>query len=525
MVKTIFYWTSSLGLLFTLILSYFWLPAAWLLLLIIPYTLLGYYDLYISTHNVLRNYPVLGHLRYVLESIRPEMQQYFVATNQSERPFSREIRSLVYQRAKHINDTLPFGTQQDITRPGFEFTYHSMAPCEIDDQAGRLRIGGKDCQQIYEASRLNISGMSYGALGPTAIQALNWGAKLGNFAQCTGEGGISPFHLTHGGDLIFQFGTGYFGCRDARGRFDPQQFQEKALLPVVKMIEIKISQGAKPSHGGLLPAAKITPEIAAIRGIPMGEDCLSPPAHSAFSTPIELMLFIQQLRDLSGGKPIGFKLCIGQRRQFLAICKAMLETGIHPDFICIDGAEGGTGAAPFEFSNKLGAPINEGLNFVHNALVGCGLRDQIRLLASGKIATGFDLMQKIALGADACNAARAMLFAVGCIQALKCNTNRCPTGITTQDPSRNQAVVPAEKKDHVFNYHRATLRSFLDLTGAIGLSHPDLLTPNHIYQRQDGGLVKSFAELYPQLQTGDLLSASLPPSYKQDWQHASSTSF
>lgn len=525
MVKKMFYWISTLGILGTLILAYHWPIAHLLFFFFVPYTLIGLYDMFISTHNVLRNYPVIGHLRYLMEYVRPEMQQYFVATNQSERPFSREIRSLVYQRAKHVNDTLPFGTQHDTTKIGYEFAYHSIAPKEVPKSAERIIVGGKDCKIPYNASRLNVSAMSFGALGPNAVQTLNWGAKEGNFAQNTGEGGLSRFHLMHGGDIIFQFGTAYFGCRTEDGNFDPEKFGKIAELAVVKMIEIKISQGAKPSHGGLLPAAKIDAEIAEIRGIPMGKDCLSPPYHKAFHTPIGLLKFVQQLRELSGGKPIGFKLCIGKRSEFMAICKAMLETGILPDFITIDGSEGGTGAAPYEFSNKLGTPINEALIFVDNTLIGAGLRDQLRVIASGKIATGFDMMQKIAIGANLCNAARPMLFAIGCIQALKCNTNRCPTGVTTQDPSRNAAIVPEEKKQHVVNYHNATIESFLELTGAIGIEHPDLLKPEHIYHRVAEGVIQNYDELYHSLQPGELLTSSIHPAYKADWEKAAADHF
>lgn len=524
-MKTFFYISSIAGIILTLFIGYFWPPIHLLFLIVVPYLLIGLYDLHISTHNILRNYPVFGHLRYILEKIRPEMQQYFVATNQSERPFSREARSLVYQRAKRTTDTLPFGTQRNINAPGYEYAQHSMKPTTVDRSTARVVVGNDQCTQPYLASRLNISAMSYGALGHNAIEALNWGAKRGNFAHNTGEGGLSPYHLKHGGDIILQIGTGYFGFRTQDGQFDPQKFAIKAKLDAVKMIEIKISQGAKPSHGGLLPAAKISQEIANIRDIPMGEDCDSPPAHKAFSTPLELMDYIHQLRELSEGKPIGFKLCIGKRHEFMAICKAMLETKIYPDFITVDGSEGGTGAAPVEFVNFLGTPINEALPFVHNCLVGIGLRDKVRVICSGKVSSGFDMLQKIAIGADICHAARAMMFSIGCIQALKCNTNTCPTGVATQDPSRNQALVPEEKSHHVKNFHEATIESFLSLVSATGIAHPDALKPEHIYRCLAGQPPKNYQQLYAYLSPGDLLNNKVHPAYAADWALASSQTF
>lgn len=524
-MKSFFYITSIGGILLTLLIGYLWPPIHLLFIILVPYLLIGLYDIHVSTHNILRNYPVFGHLRYIMEMVRPEMQQYFVATNQSERPFSREERSLVYQRAKHTTDTLPFGTQRDIIAPNYEFAQHSMNPKIVDRESQRIIVGGKDCTKPYLASRLNISAMSYGALGHSAIEALNWGAKMGNFAHNTGEGGLSPYHLKHGGDIILQIGTGYFGFRTKNGCFDPEKFAKKAQLDVVKMIEIKISQGAKPSHGGLLPAAKITEEIAKIRDIPMGLDCDSPPTHRSFSTPIELMHYITQLRELSGGKPIGFKLCIGRRQEFMAICKAMLETGIYPDFITVDGSEGGTGAAPIEFVNRLGTPINEALPFVHNCLVGINARDKIRVISSGKISSGFHMMQKIAIGADMCNAARAMMFSVGCIQALKCNTNACPTGVATQDPSRNAALIPEEKRYHVKNFHHATIESFLDLVGAIGVAHPDELQPEHIYRNLEEHRSITYRELFHYMEPGELLGDDIHPEYREDWKHASADKF
>jgi glutamate synthase domain-containing protein 2 len=523
--RKFFYWTATSSFLLTLMIGYLWTPFIYMLFLVVPYIIIGIHDLFFTTHNILRNYPVWGHLRYMFEFVRPEIQQYFVATNQSGRPFNREIRSVVYQRAQNANDTLPFGTQQEITQAGYDFTYHSLSPKVVDPDAERVLIGGPDCAKPYNASRLNVSAMSYGALGHAAVETLNWGAKMGNFAQDTGEGGLTQYHLKHKGDIILQIGTGNFGFRDKKGGFDTKLFKEKALLDEVKMIEIKLSQGAKPAHGGLLPGAKVTKEIASIRGIEVGKDCYSPSTHTSFNTPLEMMAFIKKLRELCGGKPIGFKLCIGIRSEFLGICKAMLETNILPDFITVDGAEGGTGAAPLEFSNRLGVPINEALVFVNNCLIGTNLRDKIKILASGKVATGFDMMHKIALGADTCNAARAMMFAVGCIQSLKCNTNECPTGVATQDKARNRAIISEHKRFHVFNYHKATIESFLDLTGAIGVDHPDKLKPRHIFHRVSEGVSKNYADLYPELDPGELLRNDIHPEFAKDWAKASSQHF
>lgn len=524
MVRKIFFLTAILSTLVVLLWSLVWPAALWFFIVIIPYIALGIYDLN-TTHNILRNYPVLGHFRYVFEFVRPEIQQYFVQTNQSGRPFNREQRSLIYQRAQKEMDTLPFGTQQDITAIGYELAYHSLAPKDVSADHGRVLIGGTECKKPYLASRLNISAMSFGALSPNAIEAMNKGAKLGNFAQNTGEGGLSKYHLENGGDIFWQIGTGYFGCRTKDGHFDPKKFKEKATLDAVKMIEIKLSQGAKPSHGGILPGAKVNEEIAAYRGVEVGEDCISPPAHSAFDSPEGLLHFVADLREMSGGKPIGFKLCIGLHKEFMGICKAMLKTGIKPDFITIDGAEGGTGAAPLEFSNRLGTPINEALVFVHSCLVGAKLRDDIRIIASGKVATGFDMVEKIALGADLCNCARAMMFAVGCIQALRCNTNTCPTGVATQDAQRMQAIVPDEKSHHVHNFHDATINSFLDLVGAMGLTTPEDLIPNFIFRRVSDETTKSYAKIYHYLEPGELLGSSIHSDYALDWAKARAEAF
>lgn len=486
---------------------------------------IGVYDFFQRKHTILRNFPVIGHFRYLLEFIRPEIQQYFIATDQSDRPFNRATRSLIYRRAKGIRDTVPFGTQLDIANPGFVSVRHSLRPTVIPEQESRLWVGGDQCQQPYLASRLNISAMSFGAISKNAVLALNRGAKLGNFAHNTGEGGLSPYHLEGGGDIVWQLGTAYFGARLRNGRFDAEQFKEKAAHPQVKMIEIKLSQGAKPSHGGILPAAKISQEIADIRGVPRGEDCVSPPTHPEFSTPIGLLEFVAKVRELSGGKPVGFKLAIGRHYEFLSICKAMLKTNLMPDFITIDGAEGGTGAAPIEFVDYIADPINDAIMFVHNALVGINLRHKTHLIASGKVTNGFDIVSKLALGADMCNSARGMMFALGCIQSLQCNANTCPTGVTTQNPLLVRGLVVEEKYQRVANFHKATVHSFLELAGAMGVNHLSELNPMLLFCRINYAEVKSYAQIYPQLRPGDLLQERVPPDYARWWQWASSERF
>ncbi len=482
-----------------------WPPILWSMVAIAPLVACGVADMVQTRQAVRRNFPVIGHMRYLLEKIRPEINQYFVESNHDGTPFSRHDRSVIYQRAKGDVDTLPFGTQLDVYAPGYEWINHSLAPVHVDPEKSRVLVGGPDCRQPYSASVFNVSGMSYGSLSKNAILALNAGARRGGFAHNTGEGGLSPHHLEPGGDLIWQVGTGYFGCRDRTGRFSVEEFSKRALLPAVKMIEIKLSQGAKPGHGGILPARKLTPEIAEIRGVTLGQDVLSPPAHSAFSTPEGLLRFVQQLRDASGGKPIGFKLCVGKRHEFLGIVKAMLATGITPDFITVDGAEGGTGAAPMEFSDSVGTPLDEGLSFVHNALVGAGVRPHIRVIASGKINTGFQIATKVALGADMCSAARAMMFAIGCIQALRCNTNQCPTGVATQNPELVKGLHVGDKSVRVARYHNETVKSFFEVLGAAGLSGPDELKPWFIMRRVGATEIRSYHELYPPMEAGALL--------------------
>ncbi|WP_171212400.1 FMN-binding glutamate synthase family protein [Ruegeria sp. HKCCA5426] len=524
-VRRLYYILSYVCLPLTLLWGYFWPPAYWLLVILVPYAVIGLYDMLTTKHNVLNNYPVLGHFRYMLEFVSPEIRQYFVETNESGRPFNRIIRGLVYSRAKGQVDTQAFGTQYDIMTVGYHRANHSLAPKDVPESEERVTLGGPQCKQPYSASRLNVSAMSFGALSANAIRALNGGAKDGGFAHNTGEGGLSPHHLAEGGDIIWQIGTGYFGCRTHEGAFDKDKFSEKARNPVVKAIEIKLSQGAKPSHGGVLPAAKVDQEIADIRGVPLHQDVISPPIHSAFDGPTGLLEFVKHLRDMSDGKPIGFKLCIGRPSEFMAICKAMLETEILPDFITIDGSEGGTGAAPVEFTNRLGMPLNEALIFVNNCLRGVGLRDKIRIICSGKVATGYDMVEKFALGADMCNAARAMMFAVGCIQALHCNTNRCPSGVATQDPVRGRAVNVPQKRQRVHRYHDATLESFRELLGAMGKSTVSELRPSDIRRRTADEREHSYGELYTFLEEGALLTESIPAEFKADWDLAQASRF
>ncbi len=504
-----------------------WVDLRWLWswLLWGPIVLLGLYDYVQVRHAILRNFPVLGHFRYLFEFIRPEIYQYFVESDTEGVPFGRDERSLVYQRAKKVRDTVPFGTKEDLYEPGYEWINHSMAPVQHEPEDMRVLIGGPDCQQPYRASLLNISAMSYGSLSANAITALSSGAKMGGFAHNTGEGGVSPYHIEGGGDLIWQIGTGYFGCRTPDGGFDPDRYQETAATENIKMIELKLSQGAKPGHGGILPAAKVTPEIANIRGVPLGQDVNSPPGHKMFSTPIGLLKFIAQLRELSGGKPVGFKLCVGKRREFLAVCKAMVQTGITPDYIVVDGGEGGTGAAPLEFSNHIGAPLVEGLIFVHNALVGYGVRQHIRVIASGKVTTGFAMMKRLALGADACYSARGMMLALGCIQALKCNSNECPVGVATQKPQLTAGLVPSAKNTRVASFHAETIESLCEMLGAIGLDSPDDLQPWHVMHRISPTQTCHYGELYEFLDDGALLQEPLPKSYQRACNAATADSF
>ncbi|UVM55702.1 FMN-binding glutamate synthase family protein [Pseudomonas sp. B21-012] len=490
-------------------------------------SLVGLNDLRQSHHAVRRNYPILGNIRYLIETIRPEIRQYLLEGDDDKLPFSRAQRSLVYARAKNESAEKAFGTLNDVYRPGFEFISHSMLPVETPDPASfRINIGGPQCRQPYSASIFNISAMSFGALSANAIAALNKGAKRGRFAHDTGEGSISPHHREHGGDLIWEIGSGYFGCRTPEGRFDPQRFAEQAGDPQVKMIEVKLSQGAKPGHGGILPGHKVSAEIAATRGVLMGQDCISPAAHSAFRSPVQLLQFIGQLRELSGGKPVGFKFCLGHPWEFMGIAKAMLATGIVPDFIVVDGKEGGTGAAPREFSDNIGVPMREGLMFVHNTLVGLNLRDKIRIGAGGKIVSAFDIASVLAIGADWVNSARGFMFAIGCIQSQSCHTNKCPTGVATQDPLRQRALVVPEKADRVYSFHRNTLHALAEMLAAAGLDHPAELKPKHLVRRISASEIRLFSQLHVFLKPGELLSGSIDSEfYARMWRMARSDSF
>ncbi len=517
--------SSFLALGIAILLSVF--VSAWwyiFLALVVFLIVLGIIDMTQTRHSIMRTYPVFGRMRYWMEALRPKMYQYFVESDTDGRPINRIDRSTIYQRAKKETDTMPFGTQLDVYQEGYEWMSHSIAPKDIHtlDHSPRVLIGNKDCKQPYSASIFNVSAMSFGSLSSNAIRALNGGAKIGGFAHNTGEGGMSPHHLAEGGDIIWQIGTGYFGARDEEGRFSPEVFAKNAATPQVKMIELKLSQGAKPGHGGILPASKNTPEIAAIRHVKPHTTVYSPPFHSAFSSPRELILFLQQMRELSGGKPVGFKLCIGRKSEFIGICKAMVELDCYPDFITVDGGEGGTGAAPQEFSNHVGAPLLDGLAFVHNMLVGFNIRQHVRIIASGKILTGFHMLRALALGADACNSARAMMMALGCIQALQCHTNKCPTGVATQDPGLTVGLVVSEKKHRVANYHGDTIKTFVELMGAAGIDNYKNLTRSHIYRRVFMNEVRTLEDIFPSLQPGDMLKTELPSRYDQDYRQAAS---
>ncbi len=493
------------------------------------YSTIGLYDVFFSSHSLNHLYPVVAYIRYFLENFRTEIQQYFIASNTSELPFNREQRSLVYQRAKNQRDTIAFGTQRDLTQDNYLSLWHSLAPTDVLTKNKTITIGSPLCLQPYEAAYLNISAMSFGALSSQAIEALNLGAAMGGFSHNTGEGSISPYHLKHGGDIVWQIGSGLFGCRDQDGHFDENIFSNMANKSQVKMIEIKLSQGAKPGHGGVLPKAKITNEIASIRNISTKQDCISPAVHPECTSPIVLLNFVNRLRDLSGGKPVGFKLCLGNPAEFLSICKAMLETKIVPDFITIDGAEGGTGAAPVEFSNRLGMTCLDAIYFINSALIGCGLREKITLIAAGKTASSFDLLSKIAAGADTVNAARTMMMALGCIQSRSCNNNHCPTGIATQDPARGKAINIKEKSKRVMNFQKNTLHSFFELVGSMGLDDPKKLKAHMIKRRSPYGLSMSMGGLVPTLKLNVLLNASnnepLVEPWGQWWNSSSAEQF
>ena len=505
-----------------------WRPGLWpLALLAMALVALGLFDLLQTRHSVRRNYPVIGNARWLIEWIRPEIRQYLIEGDEDQTPFSRSQRSLVYARAKGESSERAFGTLLDVYRDGYEFISPSIRPVPMADPATfRVAIGNDQCAQPYSASLFNISAMSFGSLSANAVRALNRGAKRGDFFQDSGEGGISAYHREYGGDLVWEIGSGYFGCRTAAGAFDPERFAAQAAEPQVRMIEIKLSQGAKPGHGGILPAAKVTPEIAAVRGIPIGEDCVSPAGHTAFTTPIEMMRFIDRLRNLSGGKPVGFKLCVGHPWEFMAIVKAMIETDIRPDFIVVDGAEGGTGAAPVEFANHLGLPLREGLLFVHNTLVGAGLRQHIRIGAAGKVVSAFDIASLLAIGADWTNAARGFMFAIGCIQSLSCNSNRCPAGVATQDPLRQRALVVPDKSERVYRFHRNTMHALAEMLAAAGIECPGDLAPHHLARRVSETEIRLFSQMHVFLEPGELLSGACERTfYSFAWTMADARSF
>ncbi|GAA4313911.1 FMN-binding glutamate synthase family protein [Mucilaginibacter gynuensis] len=504
-----------------------WPPAAWALVILLPIFALGVYDMFQPRHSIVRNFPVFGHLRFVMEDLRPKIYQYFIESDTNGTPFNRQYRSVVYQRAKKVDDTRPFGTELDVYQNGYEWLNHSIAAIDHSklNLHPRVKVGNEQCAQPYMASIYNISAMSFGSLSENAILALNSGAQIGGFAHNTGEGGLSDYHLKPGGDIIWQIGTGYFSCRNKNDTFNEEAFAQRAVLPQVKMIEIKLSQGAKPGHGGILPAAKVTPEIARIRLVEMGEDVVSPPYHTAFSTPTEMMQFIKKLRELSGGKPVGFKLCIGHKSEFLAICKAMIALQIYPDFITVDGGEGGTGAAPLEFSNSVGMPLREALAFVYDALTGFDIKKHIKLIASGKVATGFDLVKNFALGADMCNSARGMMFALGCIQALECNTNTCPTGVATQNKSLMKGLVVDDKKTRVASFHNLTVSSAIQMIGAAGLQKPCDLHRQFIYRRISPNQIQTYAQLFPYIPIGSLLKTPYPLQYELDMAISSEHTF
>ena len=485
---------------------------------------LGTWDLLQTRHSILRAYPILGHARFVAELIRPEIYQYFIESNTDGAPFNRESRDAVYRRAKGIKGDEPFGTEHNLNAIGNEFLRHSLRARMATDLTPTVRLGGPDCTHPYDIALLNVSAMSFGALSGNAIAALNGGAAKGGFAHDTGEGAISPYHLKHGGDLIWEIGSGYFGCRTPDGHFDAEKFEAKASLVEVKAISIKLSQGAKPGLGGVLPGPKVTPEIAETRGVPVGQTVVSPPAHTAFATPLELMHFIATLRSLSGGKPVGFKLCIGARTEFLSICKAMIRTRITPDFIIVDGSEGGTGAAPQEFEDHVGMPLTEGLMLVRNCLVGTGLREHIKIGASGKVATGFDIVRRVIQGADFTLAARAMMFAVGCIQAMKCHTNRCPTGVATQDAGLARALHVPDKIERVANFQQATVASAAQMVASMGLDSFAELQPSMLNRRIDSYRTRTYAEIYEWLMPGELLDDP-PEAWLSDWIEASADEF
>ncbi len=527
-MRKIFIWFAIGLLLLTAILSYINWKFVFLLIFFVPLIVMGLHDMFQSKHAIRRNFPLLGRMRYLLEGVGPEMRQYFVESDINGRPFNRLQRSLVYQRSKKENDMHPFGTQLDVYDEGYQWVNHSIKAIAFKDidQNPKVRIGSSQCSKPYMASLFNISAMSYGSLSKNAILALNSGAKQGGFFHNTGEGGLSPYHLEPGGDVVWNIGTGYFSCRDDDGKFSLEQFTKRAHYDNVKMIEIKFSQGAKPGHGGILPKEKVTDEIAAIRLVKKGGDILSPPRHSVFTTPLEMMAFVRTLREGSGGKPIGMKLCVGNRSEFLSICKAMVQTKTYLDFITVDGGEGGTGAAPIEYSDHVGMPLRDALAFVYDALVGFDLKDQIKIIASGKVISGFDIIRALSMGADLCNSARGMMFALGCIQALECHANTCPTGVATQDPRLTKGLVPEQKSVRVARYQHETVKAAMELMASAGVDHPDKVGRGCVSMRIDKTKIATFAELFPELKKGCLLQAeTVPDNLYYDWKKATAESF
>jgi len=526
-MRNVFVVGSIVGLGITFLLAKLWAPFYALFLLVIPAILVGVYDMHQHEHSLRRNFPLLSRGRWMLEGMRPFLRQYLFESETDGTPINRMFRSVVYQRAKGVRDTVPFGTKMDTYRDGYEWIAHSIAAIDTHEAVSdtRVVVGGPDCRLPYSASQLNISAMSFGSLSPNAVRALNAGAKMGGFAHNTGEGGVSPYHLENGGDLIWQVGTGYFGCRDSHGHFDAEQFSDGASVESVRMIEIKLSQGAKPGHGGILPAAKNTPEIARIRGVQPHTLVASPPAHTAFTSPLELMHFVATLRERSGGKPIGFKLCVGRQSEVVAICKAMVETGIKPDFITVDGGEGGTGAAPLEFSNSVGMPLRDGLAFVCDCLSGFDLKKDIRVIAVGKVFTAFHLVKNLALGADMCYSARGFMLSLGCVQSLICNTNHCPTGIATQDPALSQGLVVTDKQARVARFHGETLERLSEIVAAAGLRSSQELNRTHVYRRISQWEVKRYDELFAYTDVGSLLNEPYPPRFQQQMAESQATTF
>ncbi|WP_417618340.1 FMN-binding glutamate synthase family protein [Parasphingorhabdus sp.] len=499
--------------------------ALWGLAIAIPLLAIALLDFVQTRHSLRRNYPLIARFRWLFEDLRPYLRSYIVESDLDGRPFNKDERALVYARSKNEISTHPFGTELDVYSDEYEWLSHSIVPNDAVSEELRIMIGGPQCTKPYSAAILNISAMSFGSLGGNAIEALNMGAKKGGFYHDTGEGSYSKYHAKHGGDIVWELGSGYFGCRDAEGHFDDEKFRATATLDQIKMIEIKLSQGAKPGHGGVLPGTKVTKEIAETRGVPAGENCISPVAHSAFSTPLEMLAWAARLREMSGGKPVGIKLCVGQPHEVFAIIKAMLESDILLDFIVVDGAEGGTGAAPVELSNRVGMPLREGLILVRNALVGAGLKDRIRLGAAGKVVSGAGLAINIAVGADWCNAARAFMFSLGCVQSMKCHTGDCPTGVATQDPFRQRGLVIGDKAERVYQFQKQTVAALRDIVVAMGLENPWQIRPHHLHERLNSAKSSSIDYIYPFLENRVLIEAPDDTPYAQYWAAAQAGSF